>query len=271
MRSFVTGAGKGRSTGRQRAEAAQDIQRQVARLAKATGLTGTQVRDAAQAYHQAVQRQQANAPAAPRTHAPSFAAFVEGWGRGGKTNPQGNTNSTPGYPSPGPGRNEMGAAVEFEQGGSRQGNPQPGSGVPNPGHAAGAKPDHATPGESPGDRKRTAAQKAQAVKIKMTPALEKLFRDLGISDIETHVFTEQEVARLPQVLRQPAPVDSKELADVWGGSHFSEPQLRGILQDYMNMLPPSLVAHLKNHQKVIVKVDSTLAPIVQRHTYPGSA
>ena len=82
LRSFVTGAGKGRSTGRQRAEAARDIQRQVARLAKATGLTGSQVRDAAQAYHQAAQRQKANAPAGQPVHTPSFAEFVAGWRKG---------------------------------------------------------------------------------------------------------------------------------------------------------------------------------------------
>jgi hypothetical protein len=85
--------------------------------------------------------------------------------------------------------------------------------------------------------------------------LRALLDELGVTDLDTHVFTAEQADQLVALLQQPAPVAIAPLVrGIKGSEKFDEAQVRAIVQEFANFLPPELAGLLAKHP-VKIEID----------------
>jgi hypothetical protein len=134
----------------------------------------------------------------------------------------------------------------------------PGPELEAPGAPGG--PDASKPSRSPRSTSQATSTHPSLNKTLGAPGtpLRALLDELGVTDLDTHVFTAEQADQLVALLQQPAPVDLAPLVrGIKGSEKFDEAQVRAIVQEFANFLPPELAALLAKHP-LELKFDPTL-------------
>jgi hypothetical protein len=121
-------------------------------------------------------------------------------------------------------------------------------------------PDAPKPSRSPRSTSQATSTHPSLNKTLGAPGtpLRALLDELGVTDLDTHVFTAEQAEQLVALLQQPAPVDIAPLVrGIKGSEKFDEAEVRAIVQEFANFLPPELAALLAKNP-LEIKFDPTL-------------